>query len=167
MTPALADDFDKELDAPERLPDAIDTDTLRKYFTLTQPDLDHVHQCRGAVNKLGFAVQLCTLRWQGAFLPDTRALPAAVIETLAVQLGVLPLPIDAYPQNAKTRWEHLERIRLHLGLCHAMPGSGSACCIISPSWRTHCPALRHSVTLPTAGSNKRKLSGPDVRLCAI
>ena len=115
MTPAPADAFDKELEAPERLPDAIDTDTLRKYFTLTQPDLDQVHQCRGAVNKLGFAVQLCTLRWHGYFLPDTRALPSAVIKTIAVQLGVLPLPIDAYPQNAKTRWEHLERIRLHLG----------------------------------------------------
>ena len=115
MTPAPADAFDKELEAPERLPDAIDTDTLRKYFTLTQLDLDQVHQCRGAVNKLGFAVQLCTLRWHGSFLPDTRALPSAVIETIAVQLGVLPLPIDAYPQNAKTRWEHLERIRLHLG----------------------------------------------------
>ena len=64
-----------------------------------------MHQCRGAVNKLGFAIQLCTLRWQGSFLPDTRALPAAVIETIAVQLGVLPFPIDAYPQNAKTRWQ--------------------------------------------------------------
>ncbi len=102
MTPAPADAFDKELEAPERLPDAIDTDTLRKYFMLTQSDLDQVHQCRGAVNKLGFAVQLCTLRWHGYFLPDTRALPSAVIETIAVQLGVLPLPIDAYPQNAKT-----------------------------------------------------------------
>jgi Domain of unknown function (DUF4158) len=115
VTPAPTDDFEKDLESPERLPDAIDTDTLRKYFTLTQPDLNQTHQCRGVVNKLGFAVQLCTLRWHGYFLPDTRDLPSAVIETIAVQLGVLPLPIDAYPHNEKTRWEHLERIRLHLG----------------------------------------------------
>jgi hypothetical protein len=115
VTPAPTDDFEKDLESPEPLPDAIDTDTLRKYFTLTQPDLNQTHQCRGVVNKLGFAVQLCTLRWHGYFLPDTRDLPSAVIETIAVQLGVLPLPIDAYPHNEKTRWEHLERIRLHLG----------------------------------------------------
>ena len=101
--------------SPERLANDIDAETLRQYFTLTPPDLDQVHQCRGAVNKLGFAVQLCTLRWHGYFLPDTRDVPSAVIETIAWQLGVLPLPIDDYPHNEKTRWEHLERIRLHLG----------------------------------------------------
>jgi Domain of unknown function (DUF4158) len=38
---------------------------LRKYFTLTETDLQELTVCRGVVNKLGFAVQLCTLRWQG------------------------------------------------------------------------------------------------------
>jgi Domain of unknown function (DUF4158) len=32
---------------------------------LTETDLQEVAVCRGVVNKLGFAVQLCTLRWQG------------------------------------------------------------------------------------------------------
>ena len=60
------------LEEPERLPDEIDDDTLRKFFTLTKADLEQVDQCRGPANKLGFAVQLCTLRWHGYFLPDTR-----------------------------------------------------------------------------------------------
>jgi Domain of unknown function (DUF4158) len=60
------------------------------------------------------AVQLCTLRWQGYFLGDTRGLPAPVLETIARQLGLLSMSIDDYPQNEKTRWEHLERIRQHL-----------------------------------------------------
>ena len=46
------------------------------------------------VNKLGFAVQLCTLRWQGYFLGDTRGLPATVLETLARQLGLLAMSIE-------------------------------------------------------------------------
>ena len=56
------------LEEPERLPDEIDDDTLRKYFTLTEigPG-EQVAQCRGSTNRLGFAVQLCTLRWQGYF----------------------------------------------------------------------------------------------------
>jgi Domain of unknown function (DUF4158) len=96
------------------LPQDIDPDTLRKYFTLTRPDLEQVDQCRGATNKLGFAVQLCTLRWRGHFLRDTREIPEPVLETLSLQLGVLPIPIDDYPQNEKTRFDHLERIRQHL-----------------------------------------------------
>ena len=103
------------LEEPDRLPDGIDDDTLRKYFTLTRLDLDQVDQCRGAVNKLGFAVQLCTLRWRGYFLPDTRGVALSVIETIGSQLGLLPISLDDYPQNKKTRFEHLERIRQHLG----------------------------------------------------
>src|ERR1039457_4991126 len=59
------------LEEPERLPGEIDDDTLRKYFTLTKTDLEQVDQCRGPANKSGFAIQLCTLRWHGYFLPDT------------------------------------------------------------------------------------------------
>jgi hypothetical protein len=102
------------LEAAEQLPETLDPESLRKYFTLTETDLQEVAVCRGVVNKLGFAVQLCTLRWQGYFLGDTRGLPAPVLETLARQLGLLAMSIDDYPQNEKTRWEHLERIRQHL-----------------------------------------------------
>ena len=104
----------EQLETSERLPQAIDPDTLRKYFTLTRPDLEQLDQCRGATNKLGFAVQLCTLRWRGHFLRDTREILEPVLEHLSLQLGVLPIPIDDYPQNEKTRFDHLERIRRHL-----------------------------------------------------
>lgn len=111
---ASCDDDVERLEAPERLPESIDADTLRKYFTLSGSDLEQLGQCRGAINKLGFALQLCTLRWRGHFLRDTRDLPDAVLATLASQLGVLPISIDNYPQNEKTRFEHFERLRQHL-----------------------------------------------------
>jgi hypothetical protein len=63
---------------------------------------------------MGFAVQLCILRWRGHFLHDTRDVPDPVLETIASQLGVLPMPLDTYPHNEKTRFEHVERIREHL-----------------------------------------------------
>ena len=94
----------------------------------------------------------------------TRDLPSAVIETIAVQLGVLPLPIDAYPHNEKTRWEHLERIRLHLGFVPCDAGQRDRLLHHLTILAQALPAPRHSVTLPTAGSNKRKLSGPDATL---
>jgi hypothetical protein len=113
LPPSPADPADREAQDP--LPREIPEDLLRKYFTLTEADLAEVERCRGVVNQVGFAVQLCTLRWRGHFLPDTRNLPPPVLDTLAQQLGVLPMPIPDYPQNEKTRWEHLERIREHLG----------------------------------------------------
>lgn len=103
------------LDEADRLPSDIDDDTLRKYFTLTQEDLEQVGLCRGSTNRLGFAIQLCTLRCHGYFLPDTRDIPLSVVERIASQLGLLPIAPDDYPQNEKTRFEHLERIRQHLG----------------------------------------------------
>jgi hypothetical protein len=51
--------------ADQRLLETLDPESLRKYFTLTEADLQEVAVCHGAVNKLGFAVQLCALRWQG------------------------------------------------------------------------------------------------------
>jgi hypothetical protein len=103
------------LEEPDRLPGEIDDDTLRKYFTLTKADLEQVDQCRGPTNKLGFAIQLCTLRWHGYFLPDTRGIPSSVVEMIGDQLALLPIAPDNYPQNEKTRFEHLERIRQYLG----------------------------------------------------
>jgi hypothetical protein len=44
--------------------------------------LEQVDQCRGSTNRLGFAIQLCTLRWHGYFLPDTREIPASVVEMM-------------------------------------------------------------------------------------
>jgi hypothetical protein len=45
----------------------------------------------------------------------TRQVSAVVLEVLAPQLGLLPMPITDYPRDEKTRWTHLERIRRHLG----------------------------------------------------
>ncbi len=119
--PTDSDDQERLTEA-DRLPTDIDPETLRKYFTLTESDLAQVHQCRGILNKLGFAVLLCTLRWRGGFLRSLQDLPQAVLETVATQVGVLPIPLDGYPQHENTRYEHCERIRQYLQFvrCDAM-----------------------------------------------
>ena len=102
-----------------RLPAALDPMTLRRYFTLHAANREAVARCRGAVTTLGFAVQLCTLRWRGHFLRDMAGVPLAATEALAEQLGLLPLALAAslrgYPANEDTRLDHHERIRRHLG----------------------------------------------------
>jgi hypothetical protein len=89
--PVEQDSSAARLEAAEQLPETLNPESLRKYFTLTETDLQEVAVCRGVVNKLGFAVQLCTLRWQGYFLGDTRGLPAPVLESIAPQLGLSQL----------------------------------------------------------------------------
>ena len=110
---------------PYRLPAALDPATLRRYFTLHAADREEVGRCRGAATTLGFAVQLCTLRWRGHFLRDMAGVPAAAVETLAEQLGLLPLALEAslqgYPASEDTRLDHHERIRRHLGFTRCGP----------------------------------------------
>jgi len=102
-----------------RLPAAIDPMTLRRYFTLHGADREEVTRCRGVANALGFAIQLCALRWRGHFLRDMAGVPSAIVETLAEQTGFLSLALAAslqgYPASEDTRLDHHERIRLHLG----------------------------------------------------
>ena len=48
------------------LPDA--KDELIRHYTFNETDLSVIRQRRGAANRLGFAVQLCYLRFPGIFL---------------------------------------------------------------------------------------------------
>jgi TnpA family transposase len=48
------------------LPDA--TDELIRHYTFNESDLSIIRQRRGPANRLGFAVQLCYLRFPGLIL---------------------------------------------------------------------------------------------------
>jgi TnpA family transposase len=48
------------------LPDA--KDDLIRYYTFSESDLSIIRQRRGPANRLGFAVQLCYLRFPGVIL---------------------------------------------------------------------------------------------------
>ncbi len=60
---------------------------LARHFHLDTADRELVGRMRGAHNRLGFAVQLGTARFLGAFLDDPTQTPAAVITAMTRQLG--------------------------------------------------------------------------------
>jgi TnpA family transposase len=86
---------------------------LARHFHLDAADRELVGQMRGAHNRIGFAVQLGTARFLGTFLDDPTETPAAVIKTMARQLGEAPAPSLDFYRNGRQRWRHTATIREH------------------------------------------------------
>ena len=63
-------------------------DQLRLYFQLTDVDRALIDEMRSATTKLGFAVQLSSVRFLGTFPTNLQQVPAEVIDYLAKQLTI-------------------------------------------------------------------------------
>lgn len=80
---------------------------LERFFFLDDVDLKLVRARRGSVNRLGFALQLTTVRYLGTFLDDPLDVPDTVVEYLAGQLGMRrPAALRDYMTREMTRFEH-------------------------------------------------------------
>lgn len=99
-----------------QLSEDLDLEELSKYFNLSPTDLLEVQECRGSVNRVGFAIQLCCLRWFGFLLADLEPTPAVVVAILVQQLQISDtIDLALYAQSKNTVTYHQERIREYLG----------------------------------------------------
>jgi predicted ABC-type ATPase len=57
----MSDDSLTRAGSKPKLPEELDLEQLDKYFVLSAADLAEIQECRGATNKIGFAIQLCSL----------------------------------------------------------------------------------------------------------
>lgn len=103
------------------MPDSIPDEDLRVFFTLSDRDTQEVHKQRGAPNQLGFALQLCALRYLGFAPDDLRTAPDAAIAFVAQQLGVSPAAMAAYGGRIHPRTTHLQQVQAYLGFHCALP----------------------------------------------
>ena len=84
-----------------------DQATLERFFFLDDADRDLIAKRRGDHNRLGFALQLVTVRWLGTFLTDPLHVPLAVLDYVAAQVEVAdPSCVKRYTDREKTRLEH-------------------------------------------------------------
>ncbi len=84
---------------------------LAKYFYLDNVDFNLIKERRGNHNRLGLALQLCTVRFLGTFLTDPTNVPVVVMEFLGKQLGINDTTSLSRYRNSETRWEHTALIK--------------------------------------------------------
>ena len=88
-----------------------DQSVLERFFFLDDADRDLVATKRGDHNRLGFSLQLVTVRHLGTFLEDPLDVPTVVVDYLGVQIGVAdPSCVKAYLERKQTRYDHQEEI---------------------------------------------------------
>ena len=84
---------------------------LARYFHLDDRDQQLIAQRQTAHTRLGFAVQLGTVRFLGTFLPDPTEVPASVVTYVATQLGIRDTTCLTQYHIRDTHWDHATQIR--------------------------------------------------------
>ncbi len=118
---------DAELARLSGWPDDVADDDLVTFFTLTSDDLGWLGSNIRIENRLGAAVQLCTLPWLGWIPDDLSGCPSAAVDRLANRLGlagadVAGLLADYGGWEGRTRRDHRALVFDRLGW--RMSGAG-------------------------------------------
>jgi TnpA family transposase len=83
------------------------------HHTFSSSDLMIIKQRRGVENRLGFAVQLCYMRYPGFSMPDNPS--EKVIEYAATQLDISSIFFDDYGKRKNTIYDHSVELQTIFG----------------------------------------------------
>jgi TnpA family transposase len=116
-----------------------DEPTLIRHYTLSDADLAVIQRRRRPYNRLGFALQLSTLRYPGRLPRPGEFIPAEILNFLAVQLDLDADNLASYGARSATRYEQLEALRREFGYstfaslsASAFASEGSPTCRLLP-----------------------------------
>ncbi|WP_420820972.1 Tn3 family transposase [Shimazuella alba] len=95
----------------------MDQRELARYYTITPEEKSVIHQQRGASNRLGYAIQICYLRFPGRPLASNESIPELILHYISKQIGISPDSLKNYAgsRGGETRREHLRKIRNQFG----------------------------------------------------
>jgi hypothetical protein len=88
---------------------------LDRYFHFDDRDQQLINRRRTDHTRLGFALQLGTVRFLGTFLPDPTDVPANVATYVAHQLGLQDAVSLARYHSRDTHWDHATEIQHEYG----------------------------------------------------
>ena len=84
---------------------------LVRHWTLSEEDLAVIVRRRRPHNRLGFAIQLCALRYPGRLLHPGELIASGPLTFVADQLRVAPDILAEYAKRGPTRYEQLDTLR--------------------------------------------------------
>ncbi len=91
------------------LPDA--EDEVVRYHSLTTDDLAAIAHSRMPETRLGYALQLCCLRYPGRYLRRGELLPGTMLDHIAEQVGADAEAISLFARRGATRYEQIATIK--------------------------------------------------------
>jgi TnpA family transposase len=106
----------------EHFPQEIAERDLNTFFTLSAADIAELPSHSAPPHRLGFALQLCALRYLGFSPLDLTTAPAGAVAYIADQLDLDPALLARYGLRAHTRTDHFQHILAYLGFRKAGPG---------------------------------------------
>ncbi|SFE97026.1 Transposase and inactivated derivatives, TnpA family [Marinobacter sp. DSM 26671] len=83
-----------------------DEDSMLRHYVLSDEDMQHVKTRRRPGNRLGFALQLCALRYPGRLLQPGEFIPDPIIKFIGAQLGLSKSDLADYAERRQTRYQH-------------------------------------------------------------
>lgn len=82
-----------------------------RHYSLSDHDLASIAKSRSSANRLGYALQLCCLRFPGRYLRRDELLPAIMLDYIAEQVNVDAEVIAEFARRGPTRYEQLAAIK--------------------------------------------------------
>ena len=89
---------------------------LARHYVLNDEDISHIRRRRRSRNKLGFALQICVMRYPGRLLQPGECIPEPTLSFIAAQLGLTSRDLLDYAERHQTRYEHSVELKKILGL---------------------------------------------------
>lgn len=98
-----------------RFPAVVSDDELAEHFFFDQTDRRLIARRRRDSNRLGFTLQLGTVRYLGRFLEDPSEVPPAVVRYVAAKLEIADPGAFGEYARGEARWDHQAEIRRRYG----------------------------------------------------
>src|SRR5713101_3427513 len=105
----------------QRLPDTMPQDDLFVFFLLSDEDRQETQRQRDPQNRMGYALQLCILRYLGFVPDDLQATPHDVVAFVAEQLEIDPSVLTLYASRRRSQTDHQLHVQAYLKFRRATP----------------------------------------------